>query len=116
MKDKYIKRIEKMSEFIKKNKVALALFLVGILVNGCIAYSLLSFNKNNFEVTHQGHGQITQEIEKIPEKIAWYLESESSVFLFYDKLLKQCFSDYDDLLEAYSKASMYIMTIGKPLD
>ena len=93
-----------MLEFIKKNKVALAIGLFNLLANIIIAYYGLSFNKDHFEHTHQDHSQIIQKIDNpdrcfdFDKEFLKLLENENSTL--HDRL-EQCNKSYDVLLDDY---------------
>ena len=99
-----------MSELIKKNKVALAIGLFNLLVTIIIAYCVLSFNKDKFELTHQdhnhsqNHSQIIQKIDNpdrcfdFDKEFLRLLENENSTL---HNRLEQCNKSYDVLLDDY---------------
>ena len=98
-----------MLEFIKKHGVliGIAIGLLNLLTGICIAIYVFSFNRENFKLTHQDHGQdhgqILQKIDNIEDKLSdkeflRLLENEKSIL--YERLDK-CNESYDILLDDY---------------
>ena len=82
------------------------------LVLGSVSYCSVQTLKESNRVLEQKidqqdnrFSQLTRKIDKLQESLPdkrffkFLAGEDESVLIFYDKLLKQCFSDYDALLE-----------------